>query len=275
MSASEASVCSVPLPQRGAATWWQWGGEDPRMENLRCDHKTISKGRVTGDQKIPMWQDHAPDPTAWITTPQKSYTSLGRGDSASGVLCFPGTGWLKSPATSSSGPESGKVLWCHYGAAAGGWDACTNTCRHKHNRWVWCTHKHTCACVCSSPSYSAHFDLLHQNKTPLCRIYVKATTSSSPARALAQKKGPCPFPLFTSEFLLYPKINRRSHTQQNGNPDDTVGPAFIPWVLLKEKMLLLDTRKGWPELARNKGNHSGNRKTTHVIKTVYEKSVSG
>lgn len=145
-----------------------------------------------------------PDPTARVTAPQKSYTSLGRGDSTSVILYFPNTGRLKSSAASSSGPDSGRVLWCHYRPAAGGWDACTSTRRSKHDRR---TRAHTSACPCLSGCVLHLFTqhLLCQSETPLFRIYGKATTSPSSARALGQTKGPCPLSSF---FFRVPSLSR-------------------------------------------------------------------
>lgn len=106
------------------------------------------------------------------------------------------------------------------------WTSCRRVgCLHKHT-WALTqqtgVHTHecvsTCVCVCSSPFYSACFNLLCQSETPLCRIYVKATISSSPAGALGQTKGLCPLSSFFFRVTslsrgLGAAINRREpHT---------------------------------------------------------------
>lgn len=84
------------------------------------------RGReVKCDQKIRVWQDHAAEPTARVTVPQKPYASSGSGDSASEGLLLSKYRLAKQPAAGSSDPAGGKALWSPYGPAARGWDART------------------------------------------------------------------------------------------------------------------------------------------------------
>lgn len=99
---------------------------------------------VKGDQKIVVWQGHAPEPTVRTTVPQKAYTSLGSRASASEVLCFPNRGWLKTllqgaltqPVAKSCGLIAGQLL-------EGGMPA--HVCVDTDTR----VRRHTCARLCT------------------------------------------------------------------------------------------------------------------------------
>lgn len=94
-------------------------------------------------------------------------------------------------AASVSGPDSGKVLWCHYGPAAGGWDACTNTCGHSQNRRVY-AHTNVRERVCvlylftqhtstSAPKWNSPLQDLCQSQ----HIFITCQGSGSGKRAVS------------------------------------------------------------------------------------------
>lgn len=127
-----------------------------------------------------------------------------KGFCLSDFFCFPNTGWLKSPAASSSGPESGRVLWCHYRPAAGGWDACTSTCRHKHDRRV-CTHEWVRVCLCEL------FTFLFSTFCAKVKLPSSGSVSKPPhlhhlLGLWVRPKGCDPFPPFSSESPLFPEV---------------------------------------------------------------------
>lgn len=169
--------------------------------NVLTRHFPKGGWEVKGDQKIVVWQGHAPEPTVRTTVPQKPYTSLGSRDSASEVLCFPNTGWLKTllqgaltqPVAKSCGLIMDQLL-------EGGMPAhvCVDT-----DTQVY-AHTHVCTSVYSSPSCSVYFDLQCQNKTPLSAGFMskQAYLHHSPGLWIRQR-GHVTFSLFYSESPLY------------------------------------------------------------------------
>lgn len=196
--------CHRQVQQRGDSeeekTWgWRTSGGE------WCDCKTISKQTVRSYRWPKIHSVTRPDPTAWIAALQKSYTSLGRRDSASVIFLLSKHRLAEEPCC--------KQLWPRE------WQSPVVSLQTSCRR-VGCLHEHmqaqtrqmgvhtrvgACLSVWALHLFIQH--LLCQSETPLFRICVEATTSPSPPGALGQTKGLWPLSSF---FFRVPSLSRGS-----------------------------------------------------------------